>query len=151
MEYDRLFTGFGLEKKDKTRKLSTFSGGERTKISLIRLLLMKPDILLLDEPTNHLDVKTVEWLEEYLKGYEKAVVFVSHDRFFLDQVADVVCELRGGKIYRDPGNYTQYREQKRKNIAAGMKAYERQQQELKRLNELIEKFKHKPIKAEFAR
>lgn len=151
MEYDRLFTGFGLEKKDKTRKLSTFSGGERTKISLIRLLLMKPDILLLDEPTNHLDVKTVEWLEEYLQGYEKAVIFVSHDRFFLDQVADVVCELRGGKIYRYPGNYTQYREQKRKNIAAGMKAYERQQQELKRLNDLIEKFKHKPKKAAFAR
>ena len=151
MEYDRLFTGFGFDKKEKERKLSSFSGGERTKISLIRWLLMKPDILLLDEPTNHLDLKTVEWLEEYLRNYEKAVVFVSHDRFFLDQVADAVCEVRSGRIYRYPGNYTQYRAQKQKDIAAGRKAYERQQEELQRLNGLIERFRHKPKKAAFAR
>lgn len=150
-EYDRLFTGFGFDKKEKKRLLSTFSGGERTKISLIRWLLVKPDILLLDEPTNHLDMKTVEWLEEYLQSYGKAVVFVSHDRFFLDQVADVVCELRDGRIYRYPGNYTQFRAQKRKEIAAGMKAYERQKQELARLDGLIERFRNKPKKAAFAR
>lgn len=150
-EYDRLFTGFGFRKEEKQRPLSSFSGGEQTKISLIRLLLMKPDILLLDEPTNHLDIPTVEWLEQYMKEYEKAVVFVSHDRFFLDQVVDVVYEIQGGKLKRYPGNYTQYRIQKQKNLAAGQKAYERQQEELNRLNALIERFKNKPKKAAFAR
>lgn len=150
-EYDRIFMGFGFEKQDKRRKLSSFSGGEQTKISLIRLLLMKPDILLLDEPTNHLDIPTVEWLEEYMKAYESAVVFVSHDRFFLDQVVDVVYELQGKKLTRYPGNYTHYREQKRKNIALQKKAYDRQQAEIEKLNQLVEKFKHKPKKAAFAR
>lgn len=150
-EYDRLFTGFGFRKEEKQRPFSSFSGGEQTKISLIRLLLMKPDILLLDEPTNHLDIPTVEWLEQYMKEYEKAVVFVSHDRFFLDQVVDVVYEVQGGKLKRYPGNYTQYRIQKQKNLAAGQRAYERQQMELNRLNALIERFKNKPKKAAFAR
>lgn len=150
-EYDRMFTGFGFPPEDKKRRFSTFSGGEQTKIALIRLLLLKPDILLLDEPTNHLDIPTVEWLEEYLKQYPKAVVFVSHDRFFLDQVVDVVYELRGGKLYRYPGNYTHYREQKRKDLALAQKAYDHQQEELTRLNDLIERFKHKPKKAAFAR
>ncbi|MDO5418199.1 MAG: ABC-F family ATP-binding cassette domain-containing protein [Lachnospiraceae bacterium] len=151
MEYDRIFTGFGFRKEEKKRRLSSFSGGEQTKISLIRLLLQKPDILLLDEPTNHLDIHTVEWLEGYMREYEKAVVFVSHDRFFLDQVVDVVYELREGKLRRYPGNYTHYREQKQKDLAAWKKAYERQQEELKRLEELVERFKHKPKKASFAR
>ena len=151
MEYDRIFTGFGFQKQDKKRKLSSFSGGEQTKISLIRLLLMKPDILLLDEPTNHLDIQTVEWLEEYMSHYDKAVVFVSHDRFFLDQVVTVVYELERGKLKRYPGNYTQYRQQKIKDIQLQKKAYDRQQAELKRLNDLIEQFKHKPTKASFAR
>lgn len=151
MEYDRLFTGFGLDKKEKQRKLSSFSGGEQTKISLIRLLLAKPDILLLDEPTNHLDIPTVEWLEQYMRTYEKAVVFVSHDRFFLDQVVDVVYELQNGKLKRYPGNYTNYRQQKLKDLAIAKKAYESQQKEVERLNELIEKFKNKPKKAAFAR
>ncbi len=151
MEYDRIFTGFGFDKKEKARKLASFSGGEQTKISLIRLLLSKPDILLLDEPTNHLDIPTVEWLENYMKTYEKAVVFVSHDRFFLDQVVDVVYELQNGKLKRYAGNYTNYREQKVKDLAIARKNYEAQQKELDRLNELIEKFKNKPKKAAFAR
>lgn len=151
VEYDRLFTGFGFEKADKKKPLSAFSGGEQKKIAFIRLLLMKPDILLLDEPTDHLDIATVEWLEQYMVSYEKAVVAVSHDRFFLDQVADVVYALAGGKLKRYPGSYTHYREQKRKDLAAWRKAYERQQQELERLDGLVERFKHKPNKASFAR
>lgn len=150
-EYDTLFTGFGLTKEDKGRRLDSFSGGERTKIALIRLLLEKPDILILDEPTNHLDTDTVEWLERYLRNYEKAVVMVSHDRFFLDQVAEVVYELDGGKLVRYVGNYTHFREEKRKRIRIQQKEYERQQDEIKRLEELIERFKHKPRKAAFAR
>lgn len=151
MEYDRLFTGFGFEKSDKKKLFREFSGGEQTKIGLIRLLLEKPDILLLDEPTNHLDIETVEWLEDYMKIYPNAVVFVSHDRFFLDQVVTAVYELDRKKLRRYAGNYTQYRQQRAKDIKQQTKAYERQQAELKRLNELIEKFKHKPSKASFAR
>jgi len=136
MEYDRLFTGFG---------------GEQTKISLIKLLLKKPDLLLLDEPTNHLDMKTVEWLEDYLINYPKAVVIVSHDRAFLDAVATGVYELENGALHRYAGNYTQYRQQKLKNLQIQRKAYERQQAEIAHNNELIDKFKHKPKKAAFAR
>lgn len=151
MEYDRLFTGFGFEKEQKSRTLGSFSGGEQTKISLIKLLLEKPDLLLLDEPTNHLDMKTVEWLEDYLINYPKAVVVVSHDRAFLDAVATGVYELENGALHRYAGNYTQYRQQKLKNLQIQRKAYERQQAEIAHNNELIEKFKHKPKKAAFAR
>ena len=151
MEYDRLFTGFGFEKEQKNRTLGSFSGGEQTKISLIRLLLKKPDLLLLDEPTNHLDMKTVEWLEDYLISYPKAVIIVSHDRAFLDAVATGVYELENGALHRYAGNYTQYRQQKLKNLQIQRKAYERQQAEIAHNNELIEKFKHKPKKAAFAR
>ena len=146
-EYDRLFTGFGFTKADKRRPLKEFSGGEQTKIALIRLLLEKPDILLLDEPTNHLDIAAAEWLEQYLKAYEHVVVMVSHDRFFLDRVADVVYEVSEKKLLRFPGNYTNYRQEKCKRLAAQQKAYERQQAEFARLEELIERFKHKPAKA----
>ncbi len=151
MEYDRLFTGFGFEKEEKSRTLGSFSGGEQTKISLIKLLLEKPDLLLLDEPTNHLDMKTVEWLEDYLINYPKAVVMVSHDRAFLDAVAGAVYELENGILHRYAGNYTQYRQQKLKNLQIQRKAYERQQAEIAHNNELIDKFKHKPKKASFAR
>lgn len=151
MEYDRLFTGFGFEKSDKTRLFRSFSGGEQTKISLIKLLLEKPDLLLLDEPTNHLDMKTVEWLEDYLINYPKAVVMVSHDRAFLDAVATGVYELENRALHRYAGNYTQYRQQKLKNLQIQRKAYERQQAEIAHNNELIDKFKHKPKKAAFAR
>lgn len=150
-EYDRIFTGFGLKKEDKKKKLSQFSGGELTKIALIRLLLDQPDILLLDEPTNHLDMETVEWLEGYLRNYPHAVVIVSHDRFFLDQVADTVYEIQSRKLIRYAGNYTDYRKQKQKNYIQQEKAYKHQQEEIERLEELIERFKHKPKKAAFAR
>ena len=150
-EYDRLFTGLGFAKEDKKKPISRFSGGEQTKIALIRLLLEKPDILLLDEPTNHLDMETCEWLEGYMGQYKKAVVMVSHDRFFLDRTADVVYELSEGRLTRYPGNYTHYREEKLKKIQLQKKAYERQQEERERLGGLVERFKHKPNKASFAR
>ena len=150
-EYDRLFTGFGFEKKDKIRRLSSFSGGEQTRIALIRLLLQKPDILLLDEPTNHLDVDACEWLEEYLRTYEHAVVMVSHDRFFLDRCAEVVYEIAGKKLIRYAGNYTAYREEKQKRIRLQKKAWERQQEEVERLNKVVDRFKHKASKSSFAR
>ncbi|MCD8122705.1 MAG: ATP-binding cassette domain-containing protein [Clostridiales bacterium] len=150
-EYDRLFTGFGFRKEDKHKRLSEFSGGEQTKIALIRLLLMKPDILLLDEPTNHLDLETVQWLEQYLRQYEHAVVMVSHDRFFLDQTAEVVYEVFGKRLERYVGNYTDYRREKCRRIASAWRTYERQREEIARLETDVERFKHKPTKASFAR
>jgi len=150
-EYDILFTGLGFSKEDKKKPISHFSGGEQTKIALIRLLLGRPDILLLDEPTNHLDMETCEWLERYMERYEKAVVMVSHDRFFLDRTAEVVYELSHGSLTRYPGNYTHYKEEKGKRIRLQKKAYEKQQEELERLGGLVERFKHKPNKAAFAR
>ena len=150
-EYDQIFTGFGFTRADKRKKIGDFSGGEQTKIALIRLLLEKPDILLLDEPTNHLDIATIQWLEQYLKRYEHAVVLVSHDRFFLDQVAETVVEVSDGKLTRYAGNYSQYREEKQKRIERQRKAWERQQEEADRLNGVIERFRHKPTKASFAR
>ena len=150
-EYDTLFTGLGFKREDKVRKLSSFSGGEKTKIALIRLLLAQPDILLLDEPTNHLDLETVQWLEKYLRTYGRAVVLVSHDRFFLDRTAETVYELEKGRLTRYSGNYTAYRQQKQKQYALQKKAYERQQAEIAREKELILRFRHKPSKASFAR
>lgn len=151
MEYDRLFTGFGFSKEDKQKRLEEFSGGEQTKIAFIHLLLMKPDILLLDEPTNHLDIPTVQWLEEYLREYPHAVVMVSHDRFFLDRTAEVIYEASGTSLVRYAGNYTQYRAEKQHALEIRKKAWERQQEEIKRLDEVIERFRHKPTKASFAR
>lgn len=151
LEYDRLFTGFGFSKEDKKKRLEEFSGGEQTKIAFIRLLLMKPDLLLLDEPTNHLDIPTVQWLEEYLREYPHAVVMVSHDRFFLDRTAEVVYEASGTSLVRYAGNYTQYRAEKQHALELQKKAWERQQEEIHRLNEVIERFRHKPAKASFAR
>ncbi len=150
-EYDILFTGFGFAKSDKLKPISGFSGGEQTKIAMIRLLLAKPEILLLDEPTNHLDMKTTQWLEQYLKNYEKAVVMVSHDRYFLNQVAEVVYELEHGRLNRYPGDYSIYKREKEKLLKARRKAYDHQMAERKRLEDLIERFKHKPTKAAFAR
>lgn len=150
-EYDRIFTAFGLKKEDKQKPLSHFSGGEQTKIALICLLLKKPDILLLDEPTNHLDLSSIEWLESYLKAYPYAVVIVSHDRFFLDEVVDTVYDLSNGRLTRYSGNYTAFRIQKQKSLQSQQKAYQRQLEEQQRLNDLIERFKHKPKKAAFAR
>ena len=121
-EYDTMFRQFGFSTEDKYRPLNEFSGGQQTKIAFIKLLLSKPDILLLDEPTNHLDISTIEWLEDYLKNYKKAVVIVSHDRMFLDKVVDVVYEIEYKMTKRYPGNYTKFMETKRVN-------YEKQKKE----------------------
>ena len=149
--YDRFLTALGFSKDCKKKKLSQFSGGQQTRIALIRLLLEKPDILLLDEPTNHLDLAAVEWLEEQVRTYENAVVMVSHDRFFLDCTAQAVYELEDGRLTRYPGNYTAYRAEKEKRLRLQKKAYEQQRQEEERLLGLVERFKHKPRKAAFAR
>ncbi len=150
-EFDTLIRKFGFSDDDRKKPLSDFSGGQRTKIAFIRLLLKKPDILLLDEPTNHLDADTIEWLEKTLQNYEKAIVLVSHDRMFLDRVVSVVYEISNEKLKRYPGNYTAFVRQKKELYEHQKKEYLAQQKEIKRLTELVERFKAKPTKAAMAR
>ena len=150
-EYHKIFTMFGFQMSDLEKPIQNFSGGEQTKIALIHLLLLKPDILMLDEPTNHLDISMIRWLETYLKEYEKAVILVSHDRYFLDQVTDVIYEIDGGKMRRYAGNYSSYTRQREEEYRRTLKEYKKQQEEIEHLTHLIERFKHKPRKASMAR
>lgn len=150
-EYETMIRQFGFSQEDKLKPLSAFSGGQQTKIAFIKMLLEKPDILLLDEPTNHLDIETIKWLENYLKGYKRAVVIVSHDRMFLDNIVDVVYEIEYGKTKRYKGNYSAFMEQKRKNWDKQAKDYELQQKEIARLQAIVDKFKHHPTKVSMAR
>lgn len=145
-----MFTKFNFPVEDLERQIKTFSGGQKTRLAFVKLLLSKPDILLLDEPTNHLDLTTIEWLEGYVKRYPKVVVVVSHDRMFLDDVVDVVYELEYGVMRRYPGNYSNYQEVKKSDIERQKSAYARQQKEIAHMEELIEKFRYKKNKAAFA-
>lgn len=149
-EIKTVFQGFGFKIEDLNRPISSFSGGEKTKIAFAKLLLSKPDLLLLDEPTNHLDLSTIEWLENYLAKYKKAMVLVSHDRAFLDKTVNVVYELEYGNIKRYSGNYSSFVEQKKNDLLKMEASYKHQQKEIKRLEELIEKFRYKKNKAAFA-
>lgn len=141
-----MFQQFGFAPEDLQRPIGSFSGGQQTKIAFIKLLLSRPDILLLDEPTNHLDLPTIEWLEGYLRKYDKAVVIVSHDRLFLDRIIDVTYEIEYHRIRRYVGNYSAFLRQKEENLAKQEKDYEEQQKEIKRLTEWIEKWKNTPSK-----
>jgi len=149
-EMRTVFTQFGFKIEDFNRYLNTFSGGQKTRIAFVRLLLSKPDILLLDEPTNHLDMSTIEWLESYLAHYPKSLVFVSHDRMFIDHIAKIVYELEYGVLTRYPGNYSQFVTQKALNLEKQQSAFHRQQKDIERLEGLIEKFRYKKNKAKFA-
>lgn len=149
-EYEGALKRFGFSNAEKQKRLCEFSGGQRTKIAFLKLLLSKPDILLLDEPTNHLDMEAVEWLEEYLRTYKKAFVVVSHDRMFLDRVANTVYEIEHGKTEKYVGNYTAYVAEKEKRRAEREKAYIAQQKEIARLDELVERFRYKATKAAMA-
>ena len=149
-EYEVALLKFCFTDEDKQKKLSEFSGGQRTKISFLKLLLSKPDILLLDEPTNHLDIVTVEWLENYLKNYSKAVVVVSHDRMFLDNVVDIVYEIEYSSLTKYKGNYSSFEVQKKMNYEKQLQDYEYQQKEIKRLKDIADRFRYKPSKASMA-
>ncbi len=149
-EMNTVFSKFGFTKSDLDKRINEFSGGQKTRIAFVKLLLSKPDILLLDEPTNHLDVEAIEWLENYIRNYPKAVVVVSHDRMFLDRVVNVVYELEYTKMKRYVGNYSSYVIQKKNDIERIEQAYKRQQKDIERLEELIEKFRYKKNKAKFA-
>lgn len=149
-EYEVMIRKFGFSDDERKKPIRAFSGGQQTKIAFIKLLLSKPDILLLDEPTNHLDVTTIEWLEGYLKSYPKAVVVVSHDRMFLDNVVDVVYEIEYGTARRYPGNYTNFIARKKENYDKQMKDHIAQQKEIERLQRMVTRFKGKPTKTSMA-
>lgn len=149
-EMMNILTRFGFTREDLKKTIKEFSGGQRTRLAFVKLLLSKPDILLLDEPTNHLDIETIEWLEGYVARYPKAVVLVSHDRTFLDHVCSIVYEIEFAVMRRYPGNYTHYVETKKQDLEIQKSAYTRQQKEIARMEELIEKFRYKKNKAAFA-
>ncbi len=149
-EYETAISKFGFSKEDKLKKISEFSGGQRTKIAFIKLLLSKPDILLLDEPTNHLDIVAIEWLENYLKNYPKAVVIVSHDRMFLNKIVHKIYEIEYGAMTKYSGDYEFFEKQKRINYEKQLKDFEFQQKEIKRLNDIADRFRYKPTKAKMA-
>ena len=149
-EIEIALRNFGFNSEDEKKKISEFSGGQRTKIAFLKLLLSKPDILLLDEPTNHLDITAIEWLEGYLISYPKAVVVVSHDRMFLDRIVNKVYEIEYGTMTLYKGNYKDYEVQKRENYEKQLKDYEYQQAEIKRLTDIANRFRYKPTKAKMA-
>ncbi|MBE6750359.1 MAG: ABC-F family ATP-binding cassette domain-containing protein [Ruminococcaceae bacterium] len=146
-EYEAGIKKFGFTEEDKHKPLYEFSGGQRTKIAFLKLLLSKPDILLLDEPTNHLDIEATEWLENYLREYKKAFVVVSHDRMFLDNVAQIVYEIEYGRTYKYVGNYSKFMELKKQLRAQQLKQYTAQKDEIERLNQLVDRFRYKATKA----
>ena len=132
---------FGEEYYNK--KISTLSGGEKTRLALACLLLEKPDILFLDEPTNHLDIGTLKWLEQYLKGYKGTIVMVSHDRYFLDQMATRIFEVEHHRLHSYEGNYSAFAEKKRAIREAQLRAYNKQQTEIRRQENMIRRFKER--------
>lgn len=149
-EYETAISKFGFLKEDKSKKISEFSGGQRTKIAFIKLLLSKPDILLLDEPTNHLDIVAIEWLENYLKNYPKAVVIVSHDIMFINKIVDKIYEIEYGAMTKYSGDYESFEKQKKINYERQLKDFEFQQKEIKRLTDIANRFRYKPTKAKMA-
>ena len=150
-EINRVFKGLGFCEEDMDKEISILSGGQKTRVALCKLLLIKPSILLLDEPTNHLDLNAIEWLEEYLREYKGTMILISHDRYFLDTVTDRTFELSNQHVYCYNGNYSAFIELKKKNYEVQLKAYKLQQEEIKRQEAIIEKYRsfnrEKSIKA----
>ncbi len=146
-EFSVMIKKFGFTEQDKLKPMCEFSGGQRTKIAFIKLLLSHPDILLLDEPTNHLDVTAIKWLENYIKTYKSAVVIVSHDRMFVEKTVDKVYEIEYGETRCYKGNYSEFERQKKQNYQKQLKDHEYQRAEIQRLMRLVERFRYKATKA----
>ena len=143
-QINSILTRFGFHKDDYERKISSFSGGERTKISFAKLILSRPDLLILDEPTNHLDVSTIEWLTKYLNSYPGSILFVSHDRYFIDDVATRILELENCTLTSYSGNYEQFVIEKKNNAELLLRQYKIQQKEIAKLEWFIKFYKPKP-------
>ena len=146
-DIERTLLGLGFKRSDFERPTREFSGGWRMRIELAKLLLRRPSIFLLDEPTNHLDIESIQWLEEYLKSYNGAVLLISHDRAFLDNVTNRTIEISLGKAYDYKVPYSKYVELRAERRAQQMAAYENQQRLIEKTEEFIEKFRYKPTKS----
>ena len=140
-EISRILKGLGFMEEDYNKPISILSGGQKTRVALCKLLLKNPDILLLDEPTNHLDLDAIEWLEDYLKSYKGTMFIISHDRFFLDAITNKTFELLNGHVDCYNGNYTNFIDLKKKSYEVQLKAFNLQQAEIKRQEEIITKYK----------
>jgi ATP-binding cassette subfamily F protein 3 len=149
-ECEVILDKFKFTKEDKTKRIKEFSGGEKTKIAFMKLLLQKPDLLILDEPTNHLDLDTILWLEKYLENYKKTLIVVSHDRAFLNNIVNVIYDIEYGKTTKYVGNYEKYEKLKKERYDKLLYDYEMQQKEIKRLTAIYERFRFKPAKAKMA-
>lgn len=149
-EYSFALKKFGFSSQDYNKKIEEFSGGEKTKIALLILVLSKPDILILDEPTNHLDIEAINWLENYLKSYPKSLVIVSHDRYFINKVVNKIYEIEYGCMTVYCGNYDYFLHEKKKRYDKMLKDYEMQEKEIKRLQMIADRFRYKPSKASMA-
>ncbi len=136
-----ILKGLGFIEKEFSRKVSTLSGGQKTRVYLAKILLTEPDIILLDEPTNHLDLSSIEWLESYLNNYKKAVLIVSHDRYFLDKIVTKVIDIDNKKVETYNGNYTEFIKKKKELKESAMRAYLNREAQIKRQEEVIEKLK----------
>lgn len=147
---ETMLTKMGFSKEALSKSIHTFSQGQKTRLALASLLLSYPDVLILDEPTNHLDIDMIEWLEGFLVTYPKTIIFVSHDRRFIDKVATDIIEIEYEKANQFKGNYSSYQKAKLKMIEKMQSAYHRQQKDIERLESLIEKFRYKSSKASFA-
>ena len=141
------FKKFGFNILDLDKSMDEFSGGQSTKISLLKLLLSKPDVLMLDEPTNHLDIEAIEWMENYLKKYKKNIIVVSHDRMFLDNICQVIYDVENKLTIRYEGNYSDFVEQKEINYQLQLANYNKNLKEIERLTKLTERFRYKATKA----
>ena len=141
VDVDKICNGLGITAAQRPQEFDSLSGGEKTRINLARLLLEKTDILLLDEPTNHLDLSSVEWLESYIKSFKGTVLIISHDRYFIDQVAQRVIEITDGHAEFYTGNYSFYMEEKQARFDLQLKQYEQEQAKLKQLGYTVERMK----------
>lgn len=146
-EMASILSSFGFTTSDKQKKLSEFSGGQKTKIAFIKLILSKPDLLVLDEPTNHLDIKAINWLEDYISSYKKAVVIVSHDRAFLDNTINTIYEIEHKTLKKYSGNYSKFLKLKQEKYESDLRHYEAQQREIADIKAFIERFRYKASKA----
>lgn len=147
---DMILSKFGFQKEDYHRQVSSFSGGEKTRVAFSKLLLMKPDILLLDEPTNHMDIEIIEWLEEYLKHYDGAVFVVTHDKYFINKIVNKIYELDQETLHVYHGNYDAYEIEKVARYELLMKQYVRQNKEIAHLQSFVDRFRYKATKAKSA-
>lgn len=150
-EINKAFCKFGFDLSEINKKLSEFSGGQVTKLSLLRLVLSKPEILLLDEPTNHLDIDAIEWLEEYLSKYDKNIIIVSHDRMFIDNTCNVIVDIDNKNLVRYEGNYTSFLEQKKINYELELAKFNKNLKEIERLTAIADRFRYKATKAKMVK